>query len=80
MARAYCQDKLQPRVLEAYRNERTFSPDKVNADFDTKILKEMGELGLLGATIEGYGCSGVSSVAYGLITREVERSTSFELN
>ena len=43
------------------------------ADFDKNILKEMGELGLLGATIEGYGCSGVSSVAYGLITREVER-------
>ena len=42
-------------------------------DFDKNILKEMGELGLLGATIEGYGCSGVSSVAYGLITREVER-------
>jgi len=42
-------------------------------EFDKNILKEMGELGLLGATIEGYGCSGVSSVAYGLITREVER-------
>jgi glutaryl-CoA dehydrogenase len=42
--------------------------------FDTNILKEMGELGLLGATIEGYGCSGVSSVAYGLIARQVERS------
>ena len=41
--------------------------------FDTNILKEMGELGLLGATIVGYGCAGVSSVAYGLITREVER-------
>ena len=41
--------------------------------FDPKIMKEMGELGLLGATIQGYGCAGVSSVAYGLIAREVER-------
>lgn len=45
----------------------------LSVDFDKSILKEMGELGLLGATIEGYGCSGVSSVAYGLITREIER-------
>ena len=74
MARDYCQDKLLPRVLEAYRNERTPLNELVDLDFDTQILKEMGELGLLGATIEGYGCSGVSSVAYGLITREVERS------
>lgn len=43
------------------------------ADFDKTILQEMGELGLLGATIKGYGCAGVSSVAYGLIAREVER-------
>ena len=42
-------------------------------EFDREILSEMGELGLLGATIEGYGCAGVSSVAYGLIVREVER-------
>ena len=65
-ARAYCQDHLQPRVLEAYRKE----------DYDRKILREMGELGLLGATIDGYGCPGVSSVASGLITREVERVDS----
>lgn len=65
-ARSYCQEKLQPRVLEAYRNEV----------FDRKILNEMGELGLLGATIEGHGCAGVSSVAYGLIAREVERIDS----
>lgn len=51
---------------EAYRNE----------DFDRKILEEMGELGLLGSTIEGYGCAGVSNVASGLITREVERVDS----
>eukprot|EP00842_Homolaphlyctis_polyrhiza_P004083 jgi/Hompol1/4676/HPOL_000798-RA len=65
-ARQYCQSKLQPRVLQAYRNEH----------FDRDILSEMGELGLLGPTIEGYGCPGVSSVAYGLITREVERVDS----
>ena len=62
-ARSYCQEKLMPRVLSANRNER----------FDREIMSEMGALGLLGATIEGYGCSGVSSVAYGLIAREVER-------
>lgn len=45
----------------------------VQENFDPEILKEMGELGLLGATIKGYGCAGVSSVAYGLIAREVER-------
>ncbi|KAG8957603.1 hypothetical protein FRC03_009980 [Tulasnella sp. 419] len=65
-ARDYCQEKLQPRVLEAYRTE----------DFDKSILSEMGQLGLLGATIKGYGCAGVSSVAYGLIAREVERVDS----
>ncbi|KZO98095.1 putative glutaryl-CoA dehydrogenase [Calocera viscosa TUFC12733] len=66
MARDYCQEKLQPRVLHAYRTE----------EFEPEILKEMGELGLLGPTIEGYGCAGVSSVAYGLIAREVERVDS----
>ncbi|KAH6562437.1 hypothetical protein BASA50_000288 [Batrachochytrium salamandrivorans] len=65
-ARQYCQSKLLPRVIDAYRNEH----------FDRQIMSEMGELGLLGATIEGYGCSGVSSVAYGLIAREVERVDS----
>lgn len=84
-ARSYCQERLLPRVLgtlatlhhagdaadilrivDAYRAE----------DYDKKILREMGELGLLGATIEGYGCAGVSSVASGLITREVERVDS----
>ena len=74
MARDYCQEKLQPRILEAYREESMIHRfDCLTIDFDKNILKEMGELGLLGATIEGYGCSGVSSVAYGLITREVER-------
>ncbi len=61
---AYCQDKLMPRIQEANRNET----------FDTSIMSEMGSLGLLGSTIEGYGCPGVSSAAYGIIAREVERS------
>ncbi|KAG9796291.1 glutaryl-CoA dehydrogenase-like protein, partial [Aureobasidium melanogenum] len=65
-ARSYCQERLLPRVLEAYRKE----------EYDRNILKEMGELGLLGATIQGYGCAGVSNVASGLITREVERVDS----
>jgi len=65
-AHEYCQENLMPRVLDAYRNE----------DFDPKILSEMGNLGLLGPTIDGYGCAGVSSVAYGLIAREVERVDS----
>lgn len=45
-------------------------------DFDAKIMREMGEVGLLGATIKGYGCAGVSSVSYGLMAREVERVDS----
>ncbi|KMP00370.1 glutaryl-CoA dehydrogenase [Coccidioides immitis RMSCC 3703] len=65
-ARQYCQERLMPRVLESYRNE----------DYDKTMLQEMGELGLLGATIEGYGCAGVSTVASGLITKEVERVDS----
>src|SRR5215831_17361687 len=65
-ARAYCQEKLLPRVLEANRHER----------FDREIMHEMGSLGFLGATIEGYGCAGVNYVSYGLIAREVERVDS----
>jgi glutaryl-CoA dehydrogenase len=66
-ARAYCQDKLQPRVLTAAREER----------FDREIMTELGELGLLGATIpEQYGGAGVNHVSYGLIAREVERVDS----
>ncbi|KAB8267126.1 putative glutaryl-CoA dehydrogenase [Aspergillus minisclerotigenes] len=65
-ARQYCQERLLPRVLDAYRNE----------NYDRKILEEMGELGLLGASIEGYGCAGASTVASGLITKEVERVDS----
>ncbi|KAI5793743.1 acyl-CoA dehydrogenase/oxidase [Peziza echinospora] len=65
-ARQYCQEQLLPRVLQAYRDE----------NYDKRILEEMGELGLLGATIKGYGCAGVSNVSSGLITREVERVDS----
>ena len=65
-AHAYCQERLLPRVLMANRHEH----------FDRDILREMGELGLLGATLNGYGCAGLSSVAYGLIAREVERVDS----
>ncbi len=64
--RAYCQEKLLPRVTLGNRNEV----------FERSILTEMGELGLLGPTISGYGCPGVSSVSYGLIAREVERVDS----
>ncbi len=66
-ARAYAQEKLQPRILEAYREERT----------DPGIFREMGELGLLGLTLpEEYGCAGASYVSYGLVAREVERVDS----
>ncbi|MGE8569682.1 MAG: acyl-CoA dehydrogenase family protein, partial [Achromobacter sp.] len=66
-AYAYSQDKLAPRVLNAFRNEKT----------DPEIFSEMGELGLLGATIpEEYGGAGMNYVSYGLIAREVERIDS----
>ena len=66
-ARDYAQEKLLPRVVEAYAHEKT----------DASIFKEMGELGLLGVTLpEDYGCAGASYVAYGLVAREVERVDS----
>jgi glutaryl-CoA dehydrogenase len=65
-ARAYCQENLKPRILEAHRHEK----------HDRSILNEMGGLGFLGPTIEGYGCAGVNHVCYGLIAREVERVDS----
>ncbi|MDQ3260009.1 MAG: acyl-CoA dehydrogenase family protein, partial [Pseudomonadota bacterium] len=65
-ARAYAQKKLMPRILEANRHEK----------FDRNILFEMGELGLLGSTIEGYGCAGVNYVSYGLVAREIENVDS----
>merc|ERR1711988_1609467 len=64
--RTYCQEKLQPRILKGYREET----------FDRDIMYELGELGALGPTIEGYGCIGASNVAYGLLTRECERVDS----
>jgi glutaryl-CoA dehydrogenase len=66
-ARAYAQDKLEPRVLEAFRHEKA----------DPSIFREMGELGLLGATIPAeYGGAGLNAVCYGLIAREIERVDS----
>ena len=65
-ARNYAQEKLMTRVLEANRHER----------FDREIMNEMGALGLLGSTIQGYGCAGVNYVSYGLAAREVERVDS----
>jgi len=65
-ARDYAQARLLPRVKEAFREEKT----------DAAIFREMGELGLLGSTIEGYGCAGTNYVSYGLVAREVERVDS----
>ena len=65
-ARQYAQEKLLPRVREAFRQE----------DTDLAIFREMGDLGLLGSTIDGYGCPGVDYISYGLIAREVERVDS----
>jgi glutaryl-CoA dehydrogenase len=65
-ARAYCQEKLMPRALSAHREER----------FDREVFTEMGALGFLGSTLEGYGCAGVNHVSYGLIAREIERVDS----
>jgi len=66
-ARTFAQEKLQPRVIEAYANETT----------ETKIFREMGEMGLLGVTVpEEYGGLGASYVTYGLVAREIERVDS----
>ena len=65
-AQTYCQEKLMPRAREAHRHER----------FDRDVFTEMGALGFLGPTLEGYGCAGVSHVCYGLIAREIERVDS----
>ncbi|XP_068778847.1 glutaryl-CoA dehydrogenase, mitochondrial [Struthio camelus] len=64
--RAYCRERLMPRVLRAHRD----------GVFHREILSEMGQLGVLGATIKGYGCAGASAVAYGLAARELERVDS----
>ena len=65
-AHAFCQERLQPRVLMAARHEK----------FDREIMNEAGEMGFLGSTIEGYGCAGLNYVSYGLVAREVERVDS----
>mgnify|MGYP000971676927 CR=1 FL=1 len=65
-AKHYAQESLMPRILLSNRNET----------FDRDIYHELGELGLLGATIKGYGCAGVGYVAYGLIAREIEKVDS----
>ncbi|MCF6293290.1 MAG: acyl-CoA dehydrogenase [Robiginitomaculum sp.] len=66
-ARAFSEDKLMPRILDAYRNER----------FDREVLNEMGAMGFLGCTLpEEYGCANLSHVSYGLIAREVEKIDS----
>jgi glutaryl-CoA dehydrogenase len=65
-AKQYAQGSLAPRVKQAFRDEST----------DPSIFREMGEMGLLGATIDGYGCPGVDYVCYGLIAREIERVDS----
>jgi glutaryl-CoA dehydrogenase len=65
-ARAYATEKLAPRILMANRTET----------FDVSVMREMAELGFLGATLEGYGCAGIGYVAYGLIARELERVDS----
>lgn len=65
-AREFCQQTLMPGILQANRQDH----------FDTGIMRQFGEMGLLGATIDGYGCPGVNYVTYGLIAREVERVDS----
>ncbi len=65
-ARAYCQERLMPRVLEVNRKE----------SFDPAVMTEMGAMGFFGSTLDGYGCAGVNHVCYGLIAREVERVDS----
>ncbi len=65
-ARQYGQDRLLPRIVQAFRHEQT----------DPAIFRELGELGLLGATLDGYGCAGASYVSYGLLAREIERVDS----
>ena len=62
----FARERLMPRVIKAYRDEY----------FDPAIMREMGEAGLLGATLQGYGCAGVNYVSYGLMAREIERVDS----
>jgi len=64
--KAYCQDKLMPRIIDDNRNE----------NFSKELVKEMGDLGILGSFIQGYDCAGANYVSYGLIAREIERVDS----
>jgi glutaryl-CoA dehydrogenase len=66
LAYNFSKDILQPNIVSSFRNEQ----------FDKNIMKEMGQYGLLGPTITGYGCAGVNYVSYGLIMREIERVDS----
>ena len=66
----YAEQSLMPRILEANRNE----------NFDREIYNELGSLGLLGPTINGYGCAGVNYVSYGLIAKELEKVDSTPLD
>jgi glutaryl-CoA dehydrogenase len=66
LAHGFSKEFLLPNIITSFRNE----------SFDKNIMKEMGKMGLLGPTIEGYGCAGVSNVSYGLIMREIERVDS----
>lgn len=65
-AKTFAQERLQPRVVEAFHNEH----------FDREVMREMGQAGFLGATIQGYGCAGINYVSYGLVIREIERVDS----
>jgi len=65
-AHDYCQAQLMPRIRDAFRQEH----------FDRRIMRELGELGMLGCTLQGYGCAGLNHICYGLIAREVERIDS----
>jgi len=62
----FSKEYLLPNVVSSFRNEK----------FDKNIMKEMGNIGLLGPTLNGYGCAGVNYVSYGLIMREIERVDS----
>jgi glutaryl-CoA dehydrogenase len=66
LAQQFSRDILQPNIVSSFRNEH----------FDKNIMKEMGNVGLLGPTINGYGCAGVNYISYGLIMREIERIDS----
>ena len=66
MARSFCREELMPRVVDAFREERV----------DRELFRELGALGFLGSTIDGYGCAGANYTTYGLVAREIERIDS----